>query len=143
MSLPHSSRKLYLHSVTSLFWNHLASFRVKQYGMEPVQGDLILKGDPGTQGSKVAWKYVGNHSSEVLRFRLSWCPLPSPVTIRDNIHILTSEDVASQRYSIGDVILPSLGTGTIFPENQVADRSAGVRGFPSLFYTCLPAVLPL
>ena len=43
MSLPYSLRMLYLHSLTSLLWNHTATYRLHHYGKEPVQGDLVMK----------------------------------------------------------------------------------------------------
>ena len=43
MGIPHNWRSFYVHCFTSLLWNHLASFRVKEYGLRPVEGDLVLK----------------------------------------------------------------------------------------------------
>ena len=45
VSLSLCCRLLYLHSFSSLLWNHLVSFRVSEYGMEPVEGDLVLRPD--------------------------------------------------------------------------------------------------
>ncbi len=42
---------------------------------------------------------------------------------REYVHVLTQQDVESEKYSLDDVILPVLGTTTIFPANSVADRS--------------------
>ena len=38
------------------------------------------------------------------------------------MHILTSADVDSGLYSIRDIVLPAVGTATVFPGNKVADR---------------------
>lgn len=43
MNIPHNWRGFYLHTFTSLLWNHLASYRVREYGLKPVEGDLVLK----------------------------------------------------------------------------------------------------
>ena len=32
-----------MHTLASLVWNHLATYRVKEYGLRPVEGDLVLK----------------------------------------------------------------------------------------------------
>ena len=37
------------------------------------------------------------------------------------MHVLTSGDIQSGRYSIRDVVLPLPGIDTIFPGNKVAD----------------------
>lgn len=41
LTFPHQARQLYIHSFTSLMWNHIASFRIQEYGNEPVEGDLV------------------------------------------------------------------------------------------------------
>ena len=38
------------------------------------------------------------------------------------MHELTSEDIASQKYMLGDVVLPSAGTTTTLPGNKVGDK---------------------
>ena len=41
-SIPYSWRKLYLHGLSSLLWNYLASWRLREYGLNPVEGDLVM-----------------------------------------------------------------------------------------------------
>ena len=43
-SIPHDSRLFYVQSFCSLLWNHVASYRIREYGMELVEGDLVVKG---------------------------------------------------------------------------------------------------
>jgi tRNA pseudouridine13 synthase len=42
MSIPHQSRVMFAHSFTSLLWNHLASYRIQEYGIRPVVGDFVM-----------------------------------------------------------------------------------------------------
>ena len=50
LNIPYQMRLMYIHSFTSLIWNHLASFRIQRYGNQPVEGDLIM-----VDGKKVVW----------------------------------------------------------------------------------------
>lgn len=56
LTIPYSSRTLYGHSLTSLLWNHTASYRIHTYGLRAVEGDLVVK-------ESSAWKDV--QTSEV------------------------------------------------------------------------------
>ena len=42
MCLPHSIRLLYVHSLCSLLWNHLTTYRLREYGEQVEEGDLVL-----------------------------------------------------------------------------------------------------
>lgn len=98
MSLPYSLRTLYLHSLTSLLWNHTATYRLHHYGNKPVQGDLVLKESIHRDQVKIG------------------------LSNREWVHVLSSEDVQNHKYSLKDVVLPVVGTNTIFPQNTVAER---------------------
>ncbi|XP_071455236.1 pseudouridylate synthase 7 homolog [Hetaerina americana] len=45
-SIPLNTRLMYLHSYQSYIWNHITSRRLKEFGHEPIEGDLVfLDGD--------------------------------------------------------------------------------------------------
>ena len=92
MGLPYSARKLYVHSVCSLLWNHLVSFRLQSLGLRPMEGDLVVS-PGGVAGTKST-----------------------------SVHVVTAEDIHSGCYGIGDVVLPVIGRGSVFPHNHIADR---------------------
>ena len=38
------------------------------------------------------------------------------------MHVLTQQDIHTGEYDLEDVVLPLLGTSTVFPSNSVADK---------------------
>lgn len=51
MNLPYNFRQLYAHSLSSLLWNHTANYRIQEYGLVPVEGDLVMLKDEQGSGS--------------------------------------------------------------------------------------------
>ena len=39
--IPRGTRLMYVHSYQSLIWNKVASRRVKEFGLRPIEGDLV------------------------------------------------------------------------------------------------------
>ncbi|XP_020372034.1 pseudouridylate synthase PUS7L isoform X1 [Rhincodon typus] len=93
LSLPHSMRVLYIHSYCSKVWNKAASFRLKTYDLKVVEGDLVACDN------------------------LEWDP-----SNQDNsqVHIVTTEDLKSNIYSINQVVLPMPGNSVQYPCNKLA-----------------------
>ena len=48
--------------------------------------------------------------------------VPSSFSHRDLVHVVTQQEINSGQYSLGDVVLPLLGTSTMLPSNRVADK---------------------
>ncbi|XP_057406142.1 pseudouridylate synthase 7 homolog isoform X4 [Balaenoptera acutorostrata] len=42
--IPRNNRLMYIHSYQSYVWNNMVSKRIEEYGLNPVPGDLVLKG---------------------------------------------------------------------------------------------------
>uniref|UniRef100_A0A8C0ZY33 TRUD domain-containing protein n=1 Tax=Castor canadensis TaxID=51338 RepID=A0A8C0ZY33_CASCN len=42
--IPRNNRLMYIHSYQSYVWNNMVSKRIEDYGLQPVPGDLVLKG---------------------------------------------------------------------------------------------------
>uniref|UniRef100_V9KIS3 Pseudouridylate synthase PUS7L n=1 Tax=Callorhinchus milii TaxID=7868 RepID=V9KIS3_CALMI len=90
LSIPHSMRLLYIHSYCSKVWNQAVSYRVKTYGLRPVEGDLVIAESAEASSSQ-----------------------------NDRVHVVTAEDQKANLYSIDQIVLPMPGNSTQYPSNQL------------------------
>ncbi|XP_062611558.1 pseudouridylate synthase 7 homolog [Saccostrea cucullata] len=98
-----NTRMLYLHGYQSYIWNHIASRRLKEFGMLPIVGDLVFRGDL----KDVAFKEE-NQESSTNGGNTSSRVTPTLVT-KDNL----------SQYTIQDVLLPLPGFDIKYPDNEV------------------------
>ncbi|CAI4217855.1 unnamed protein product [Parascedosporium putredinis] len=102
---PRGLRTLYLHAYQSYVWNHAASKRWALYGDKVVEGDLVASTPGDDRGDPE--------------------PEAEPVDPEDDDEVaisarpLTAQEAASGAFSIFDVVLPSAGTSTLLPANEV------------------------
>ncbi|KAK4887582.1 hypothetical protein RN001_003853 [Aquatica leii] len=96
-NIPRNMRLLYIHSFQSFIWNQLVSRRIKEFGMNPIVGDLVLVSeDIVTTADVLDEEEVSN---------------------RQEVKVLTEADLGA--YSIYDVVLPLPGYDIKYPENIV------------------------
>ncbi|KAF7457866.1 tRNA pseudouridine synthase D family protein [Cryptosporidium felis] len=91
--LPKNSYSLYLHSVQSLFFNIIASERIKKFGKSPTIGDLVI--------------YTSQDD----------LPNKTDMASEQNITIIKSESDIN-KFTIKDVVLTLPGDCVIYPPNM-------------------------
>ncbi|XP_066152002.1 pseudouridylate synthase 7 homolog [Euwallacea fornicatus] len=105
-SIPRSIRLMYIHAFQSLVWNKMASKRIKLFGLNPVEGDLVLidkMDEEGLKGNENDEEEIEDYvTAETIKNRLIARPL-------------TAEEL--HNYSIFDIVLPLPGFDIIYPEN--------------------------
>jgi len=87
--IPKNLKMMYVHAVQSLIWNRSTSHRIASMDS---RGNIMV-GDlvPNVKGEK-----------------------GSP-----RVHIVTGEDIKEKRYSLEDVVVPVVGSRTLFPTNAL------------------------
>ncbi|KAL1497061.1 hypothetical protein ABEB36_008086 [Hypothenemus hampei] len=99
--IPRRVRLMYIHSFQSLIFNKIASKRVKEFGLKPVEGDLILL--ENIQEEKELYEQDDEEADEKEKTKVS---LVKP---------LKTEEL--DQYTIFDIVLPLPGYNIVYPEN--------------------------
>lgn len=92
-----NTKLMYLHAYQSYVWNTVVSKRIKQYGLSPMVGDLVLPSDITDTDQ--------NEESENKDFT--------------RIEPIVIDEKNMSEYSIEDIVLPLPGHDIIYPNNQV------------------------
>ncbi|NXN10429.1 PUS7L protein, partial [Indicator maculatus] len=90
LSIPHSMRIFYVHAYCSKVWNEAASYRLKIYGSQVVEGDLVFLEESGES-----------------------------ISLSDKVHVVTAPEESANTYSINQVVLPMVGHSIKYPSNKV------------------------
>ncbi|KAK3902670.1 pseudouridine synthase [Staphylotrichum tortipilum] len=117
LSITRGMRMMYVHAYQSYVWNFVATRRWSSHGAKVIEGDLVL-----IAGSR----------------RRDRCPddefNPYDDNDDDNIYAqvkaLTADDVASGKYTIFDVVLPTPGYDVSYPQNDIGLYYAEFMGKP-------------
>ncbi|KAK4193666.1 putative pseudouridine synthase [Podospora australis] len=104
LSITRGLRMMYIHAYQSFVWNFAATQRWCKYGNKPVVGDLVLAGPS---------KSIDADDEETIHQGLNEDALYA------DARVLTEEDIASGKYTIFDVILPTPGFDVKYPTNEL------------------------
>lgn len=114
MGIPRNLRIMYGHAYQSYIWNIVASERIRLFGLDVVEGDLVL-----CNNEKIIDEYKENLEKKFIDNE------EDDNIIQDfkEVHGLkarpiTKEEVESKKFDIYDVVLPTPGYDVIYPENE-------------------------
>lgn len=121
MAIPKGLRTMYMHAYQSFLWNHVASERVKRFGLEaPVAGDAVYvdasrdadedggEGSPDAEGAEdePTDKVADEQGKAATGRRMPALPA---------VKYLTEEEAASGKWTIHDVVIASPGAEVTVP----------------------------
>ncbi|KAK4106689.1 pseudouridine synthase [Parathielavia hyrcaniae] len=117
LSITRGMRMMYVHAYQSYVWNFVATRRWSKYGAKVIEGDLVLL--TGTRRRDKADDDEFN---------------PYDDNDDDNIyaqaHAVTAADVASGKFTIFDVVLPTPGYDVTYPRNEIGEFYVEFMGNP-------------
>jgi tRNA pseudouridine13 synthase len=117
LSITRGLRSMYTHAYQSYVWNFVATRRWSKYGAKVVEGDLVL-----LEGSRRRDRTPDEEYN------------PYDDNDDDNIYAqartLTAADVASGKYTIHDVVLPTPGYDVVYPANDIGEYYSEFMGRP-------------
>ncbi|KAK0654518.1 putative pseudouridine synthase [Cercophora samala] len=110
LSITRSMRMMYIHAFQSYVWNHVASRRWSKYGARVIQGDIVLNEDVEGAPNRLSDDedldtYDDNESGHAY----------------PQAHVVTAEDLATGKYTIFDVVLPTPGYDVVYPQNEIGE----------------------
>jgi tRNA pseudouridine13 synthase len=122
MQIPRNLRVMYAHAYQSYIWNMVASERIKQFGLEIREGDLVIEG--GDSGREASLSPVGGDEEAIEDGTCSFVRA-RPVTV---------QEIASGAKSIYDVVLPTPGFDIVYPENELKNVYADLMNEDGIDY---------
>ncbi|GJQ67294.1 hypothetical protein Trydic_g8195 [Trypoxylus dichotomus] len=114
-NIPRNTRLLYINAFQALVWNKIISRRIKEFGLQPIVGDLVIIKD--TEGITKSSSMETDEPNNIEEDNVE--DPPESTSRRNLVKVLTNEDL--ERYSIYDVVLPMPGYDITYPDNIVKE----------------------
>ncbi|EHK98369.1 putative Multisubstrate pseudouridine synthase 7 [Glarea lozoyensis 74030] len=119
MSIARNLRLMYVHAYQSKVWNLAVSQRWTKYGKQVVEGDLILI--ESRAAIEAAKRDEVDENGEVVVHAEGGDAGYTKEEIFDRARPVSAEEVASGKYTIYDIVLPTPGWDIEYPQNDIGD----------------------
>lgn len=112
-TIPKNARLICFHAYQSYLWNKAVSKRIELYGLQCVVGDLVFDNKHSDIDDS---DVINKNEMQFQDNSFQRCGNNS----KENIKIVTVEDIENKTYIINDVVLPLPGTETIYPDHEIS-----------------------
>lgn len=102
MKIPRNLRTMYVHAYQSFVWNAVASKRIELYGLNLIEGDLVI-----SETNETPDPLAEDEFDEDLREAKFVRARP-----------ITQEEIDAGKFKSEDIVLPTPGFDVIYPPNQ-------------------------
>ncbi|PWN18273.1 tRNA pseudouridine synthase D, partial [Microstroma glucosiphilum] len=111
-AIPKILRTMYVHSYQSYVWNKTASERVRRFGVEgPVEGDIVYNEDTKEEEEEAVAEDAREIEEDDDADTATVDDTANASTSEGRrVKYLTAEDIATGKYTIHDVLIPSCGS---------------------------------
>lgn len=121
--IPRNVRLMYIHAYQSLIWNEMVSRRIAKFGLRLCEGDLVFVQSENTTTEIIDDDVAGDDDDK--DETNSEAEIAQPATnishFQAMVKPLTAADIASNKYSISDIVLPLPGHDITYPSNECAE----------------------
>ncbi|KAH6661097.1 pseudouridine synthase [Truncatella angustata] len=118
LAITRNMRNMYIHAYQSLVWNFVASKRWELFGASVVEGDLVYDEADGATKTGTTGQNADDDDEENIHLTVMDSTREGS---KQPVRALTTEDIASGRYSINDVVLSIPGTNVVYPDNKIGE----------------------
>eukprot|EP00249_Psilotum_nudum_P012522 c23830_g1_i2 orf=290-1879(+) len=112
-NIPRTMRMMYVHSYQSYLWNHAASKRIQEYGIHKVvEGDIVYSENVKVEVEMGRQEFSENTNEVIVADVIENIEDDADAAISEvlfQVKHVTAKDVADEKLSIRDVLLPLPG----------------------------------
>jgi tRNA pseudouridine13 synthase len=121
LQIPRNLRLMYVHAYQSLVWNMVASERWTRYGGKVIKGDLVLVDSEAMKHIATVKEQEVDENGEIIVLPSAGDVAVSQDDLWERARPLTTEEAASGKYSIFDIVLPTPGYDVEYPDSDIGD----------------------
>ncbi|KAK9466770.1 pseudouridine synthase [Lipomyces arxii] len=110
MHIPRNLRTMYVHAYQSFVWNSVVSYRIQKYGLQLVEGDLLI--DVAIKEQKTQNDITPTEDD----FEEDVIDTTGAKYVK--VRPITAAEIEQGKFTVFDIVMPTPGFGIVYPEHS-------------------------